>query len=175
VASYLTERFPYLRKFEVQSIHPGVHIEPYGRSSTHDPRVVTITARLSENKGHDILLLAAAKLKKEGFRFQCRIVGSGSEEQVLREFCEVSDLNDTVIFTGFTTDVPSQLAQADIYAFPALKEGLGISLQEAMGAGLPCIAKRGSGPDENGRKNDRTCSFLKMMTEPSCTASSNDS
>lgn len=148
VASYLAERFPWLLEFDVQSIHPGVHIGPYGRSSVHAPRVITITARLSENKGHDILLMAAAKLKKEGFSFQCRIVGSGSLEQKLRQFCTANDLDDAVIFTGFTTDVLSQLTQSDIYAFPAIKEGLGISLQEAMASGLPCIAKRGSGPDE---------------------------
>ena len=148
VASYLTERFPYLLQFDVQSIHPGVHIEPYQRTALHTPRVITITARLSQNKGHDILIQAAAKLKKEGFRFQCRIVGSGRNEQSLRNICKANDLEDVVIFTGFTTDVPSQLAQADIYAFPAVKEGLGISLQEAMASGLPCIAKRGSGPEE---------------------------
>ena len=149
VASYLTGHFPWLLQFEVKSIHPGVPIESrYQRTAIHSPRVITITARLSQNKGHDILLLAVAKLKKEGFRFQCRIVGSGRQEQNLRDLCKANDLEDVVIFTGFTTDVPSQLALSDIYVFPATKEGLGISLQEAMATGLPCIAKRGSGPDE---------------------------
>ena len=40
---------------------------------------------------------------------------------------------------GTTTDVPSVLVKADIFAFPSAYEGFGLSLGEAMSMGLPAI------------------------------------
>ena len=49
------------------------------------------------------------------------------------------DLTSRVYFKGITTDVPSVLLQADIFAFPSAGEGFGLSLGEAMSIGLPAI------------------------------------
>ena len=43
---------------------------------------------------------------------------------------------------GFRTDVSEILRACDCFVFPSFREGLSVSLMEAMAAGLPCIASR---------------------------------
>ena len=37
-------------------------------------------------------------------------------------------------------DIPELLEMSDVFVLPSLREGLNVSLMEAMAAGLPCIA-----------------------------------
>ena len=43
---------------------------------------------------------------------------------------------------GFRTDVSEILRACDCFVFPSFREGLSVSLMEAMATGLPCIASR---------------------------------
>ncbi len=42
-------------------------------------------------------------------------------------------------FLGFTRDIPGFLQSLDVFVSPSLREGLSISLLEAMAAGLPIV------------------------------------
>jgi glycosyltransferase involved in cell wall biosynthesis len=44
-----------------------------------------------------------------------------------------------VRFLGRREDVPALMSAADIFVFPSLFEGLGVSLLEACACGLPCV------------------------------------
>lgn len=144
----LLTKLPELAHSVMKVILPGVVISASKRDCVHSPRVITMTSRLSNNKGHAELFYALEKLKNNGFDFQCRIIGKGTDEQKLKRLCTSKGLDERVTFTGFVTNIPEQLAESDIYVFPSINEGLGIALQEAMASGLPCIAKLGSGPEE---------------------------
>jgi len=54
---------------------------------------------------------------------------------------EATDLGiaDSVRLIGVRPDIPRLLAAADIFVFPSLYEGLGVSLLQAMGSGLACV------------------------------------
>lgn len=41
---------------------------------------------------------------------------------------------------GFRDDVAELMGASDIYCLPSLREGLNVSLMEAMASGLPCLA-----------------------------------
>ena len=43
---------------------------------------------------------------------------------------------------GYRTDVAELYAMADIFVFPSLREGLSVSLMEAMSSGLPCVVSK---------------------------------
>ena len=69
-------------------------------------------------------------------------------ETELREFVGQHLLRDTVTFAGRQSDVLPWLQAADAFVLPSQREGLSISLLEAMAAGLPAVGTRTSGTSE---------------------------
>jgi glycosyltransferase involved in cell wall biosynthesis len=64
----------------------------------------------------------------------------GHATDQLEERVDVDDLRGRVHLLGQRDDVPDILAAADVFVFPSLYEGLGGSVIEAMGLGLPIVA-----------------------------------
>lgn len=67
------------------------------------------------------------------------LIGDGDEEQSIKEKVEKMGLDDKVIFLGSKGDVEKYYQAMDIYVFPSLFEGLGMTIIEAETAGLPCF------------------------------------
>jgi len=61
-------------------------------------------------------------------------------KELLRREVEAAGLTDRVVFLGFRDDVPKILRAMDIFVLPSYREGLPVSVMEAMAAGLPVIA-----------------------------------
>jgi glycosyltransferase involved in cell wall biosynthesis len=106
-----------------------------------EKRLVCI-ARLSEQKGHFLLLQAAAKLKAEGLAFQLVLVGDGPlraeiEAQVLR-----LGVDDVIRLTGTMAqeDVRSEILRAKAMVLPSFAEGLPVVLMESLALKRPVIA-----------------------------------
>ena len=96
-------------------------------------------------KGQRLILEAARKLQVSDPDILFWLIGSGSDEQDLRNAAR--DLAN-VIFVGWTDRVADYYAAMDIFIFPSRKEGLGSSLLEAMSFSLPIIGTRVGGiPD----------------------------
>ena len=51
-------------------------------------------------------------------------------------------MTNAISLLGRRTDVPTLLRAADVFVFPSLFEGMGVTLLEAMAAGLPCVTIR---------------------------------
>jgi len=49
------------------------------------------------------------------------------------------DLNQSVHFLGYRTDVNDIYSCVDVFAFMSFQEGLPVALMEAMASGVPCI------------------------------------
>ena len=100
-----------------------------------DVPTVLYIGRLVPEKRVDNLLKAWETLHAECPRAQLIIVGTGTEEQSLREAA-----GEGVTFAGRVDDVPAWLQVGDVFVLPSISEGLSNSLLEAMAAGLPIIA-----------------------------------
>ena len=78
------------------------------------------------------------------------IVGSGSEEQNLRDFCAKHQIDD-VIFAGRckNSDVPEYLAISDVFVIPTLEDNWSLVVPEAMSCGKPilCSCYNGCHPE----------------------------
>jgi glycosyltransferase involved in cell wall biosynthesis len=116
----------------------------------HDAFVIAFTGRLLRGKGLEDLLAAFARLAPELPAAHLVIVGSGtgqalSVEESLRETVAREGLDARVTFTGRLEDVAEPLRAADVFAFPSVYEGLGISLVEAAATGLPAVGARAGG------------------------------
>lgn len=90
-------------------------------------------------------LLEAYLSLKQREPLDCKLVLAGKEGWLASEFRQmVSDfgLKEDVIFTGYVPpqELNSLLRKAEVFIFPSLCEGFGMSVIEAMAAGLPVIA-----------------------------------
>jgi glycosyltransferase involved in cell wall biosynthesis len=106
----------------------------------HDDLLILSMARLAADKGLEYLIEAAAMLPRTGRRFQIVIAGDGPARDRLEQLAGNLNVTDRVRFLGFRQDVGDLLAASDLVVLPSLREGLSISLLEAMAAGKPIIA-----------------------------------
>lgn len=102
--------------------------------------IIGSVGRLSPEKGHAHLLLAAHRILRERPRAAFVLVGGGVQEPALRSQAAALGIADRVVFAGFRSDVPQVLAQADVFVLPSLAEGLPMALLEAMAVGVPVVA-----------------------------------
>jgi glycosyltransferase involved in cell wall biosynthesis/ribosomal protein S18 acetylase RimI-like enzyme len=97
-------------------------------------------ARLAPDKGLANLIEAAAILRPGERKFHVVIAGDGPGRAQLERLVRKLGLSDLVTFLGFRQDVDQLLTAADLVVLPSLREGLSISLLEAMAAAKPIIA-----------------------------------
>ena len=104
--------------------------------------VVTVIARLSDEKGHKYLFKALHELTSDfsGLKLKILVSGSGPLREELEALAEELGINDRVIFTGFHPDINEIYTVSDIIVQPSLSESLPISLLEGMAFGKPAIA-----------------------------------
>jgi glycosyltransferase EpsD len=73
------------------------------------------------------------------------IIGDGTERKALQEKINHLDLAHRISLVGIQDNVEEFLWNADLYVHSALTEGFGLTLLEAMAAGLPVITIDGGG------------------------------
>ncbi len=110
--------------------------------------VIVCAARLSERKRIDVLLRGLAQLPDDVPPWTCVILGLGDREAELKSLASRLGVGRAVRFVGFVSDVRPFMGAADVCVSTSEREGLGLTLLEAMACGLPCIATNISGHDE---------------------------
>ena len=111
-----------------------------GIKSTWDEKTILAIGRYTKQKGFDLLVEAASKLKNEFPDWTFCVVGSGEEEQKLRNLIKQYNLNGYVNLLPSTTDVISLYKTASIYCMSSRWEGLPMVLIEAQSCGLPIVS-----------------------------------
>jgi glycosyltransferase involved in cell wall biosynthesis len=102
--------------------------------------IVLAVGRHEAQKGHRYLVEAMPSIIAQVPSAVLVIAGQpGSATAGLEQTVAELGLAARVRLLGRRTDVPRLLAAADVFAFPSLFEGLGVSLLQAMGRGLPCV------------------------------------
>ncbi len=110
--------------------------------------VIGIVSKLWEGKGHKLLIDAFARVQKRHENLKLVIVGEGYLEDELKRYVKRLKIEDSVIFTGFQSDVANSLACIDIAVLPSFFEGMGRVILEAMAMEKPVIASNVGGiPD----------------------------
>jgi glycosyltransferase involved in cell wall biosynthesis len=106
------------------------------------------TARLSAEKGIDVLLLAMSKIIQSYPVCKCIVIGEGPLREELMARVKSLGLGRHVFLEGFQTDVRCYLTAADIFVLTSYVEGLPYSVLEAMASGLPCVVTNVGGNGE---------------------------
>ena len=102
-------------------------------------KIILSIGRLVRQKNHATLLRSYAKVKKNYPDWELHIYGEGPLREELAELCDELGLSFKNIFKGIRQDIETVYQAADIFAFPSLFEGFGLTLVEAMAFGLPSV------------------------------------
>lgn len=100
-----------------------------------DDIVLLSVGELNQNKNHEVIVRAISELNND--RIHYFIAGQGAKEKELVELA--TKLNVNLHLLGYRTDIAELYNMADIFVFPSIREGLSVSLMEAMASGLPCV------------------------------------
>jgi glycosyltransferase involved in cell wall biosynthesis len=111
-------------------------------TTARDP-IVLVVQRLEAEKRTEVALRAWSLIPDRG-DWRLRIAGSGAQLSELVRLADDLGITGSVDFLGFQTDVDSLYRRASIFLAPTPREGLGLSVIEAMAHGLPIVAA-GSG------------------------------
>ena len=142
---------PSLRRYTAEAVTPHTPVyfvrnpvrdlgEPAAGSARNGQFHFLNVARLSYQKGQDILLKALAIARPDLPPVNLTLVGSGPAEAALRRQCSELGLDDIVTITGYTSDLAVHFRSADCFVLPSRWEGFGVVLIEAMQFGLPLLA-----------------------------------
>ena len=103
-----------------------------------DGKIIISVGRLSAQKNHRFIISALPRLSD----FHYVLVGVGELKSELAATAESLGVSDRVHFMGEIerAKIPDVLASADVFAFPSKYEAFGLSVVEAMDAGLPVVA-----------------------------------
>lgn len=112
--------------------------------------VLGTVANLFARKGYEVMLRALPMIVQASPQTQYLIVGTGDADYEMRLRAMVKDagLEACVHFAGFQESVFACLAAMDLYAHPALMEGFGIAVLEAMAMKKPVVATTTGGLPE---------------------------
>jgi glycosyltransferase involved in cell wall biosynthesis len=119
---------------------------------TATPLILSV-GRFCEKKGFAYLIDACHRLKQNGRRFACHIVGFGPLEKQMEDLIESLELQDSVFLVGKMTQdklIP-EYRRADLFVLPCLvtddgdRDGIPNVLVEAMAMRIPVVSTPISG------------------------------
>jgi glycosyltransferase involved in cell wall biosynthesis len=113
-----------------------------------DDFVLVCTARLSAEKGIDILVSAMGRIIQKDQSCKCIVIGEGALREALSAQAKSLGADGHVFLEGFQADVRPYLSAADAFVLTSHIEGLPFSVLEAMSCGLPCVVTRVGGNAE---------------------------
>ncbi|MGE5178760.1 MAG: glycosyltransferase [Bacteroidota bacterium] len=97
--------------------------------------------RLEPIKGVDFVIHSVARLRARGVSCRLRVIGDGTERQVLEQLAKRLGVDSDVLFTGTLgeLDVQHALAESDVFVSGSHQEGFSLALLEALAQGLPAV------------------------------------
>lgn len=102
--------------------------------------VVSFVARFIHDKNPLPLIRAFKKVQQSYPEMYMLMVGDGPARAEAVRLADELAVSNHIFFPGFRSDVPAILAASDIFCLPSIKEGLPVSLIEAMAMGNAAVA-----------------------------------
>ncbi len=123
----------------------GINLKYYKNEVSHnrvdygfsqDDIIIVMVAAFRKEKNHADLLYALSKLEK---KYKLVLVGDGDERETIESLIKKLNLENRVLLTGITTDVPKFVKMANIGVLSSHWEGFGLSAIEVTACEKPII------------------------------------
>jgi len=118
------------------------------RFSSPLSRIIGAAGRLSPEKGFDVLVAAAAKVRQEHPDIGFILFGDGACRGALQRQIDALGLSEAFLLEGFRSDLDALLPHLDLVVLPSYTEGLPNVVLEACAAGVPVVATAVGGTPE---------------------------
>jgi glycosyltransferase involved in cell wall biosynthesis len=148
-------------KYPVTLLHNAINVKRFQKplqlsqltsNSSHFPNHPSLSTlniinvgSFNENKNQKFLLDIIIELNKLNQRVNCYFLGEGPLKQIVELRALELNISDQCQFLGNVENVEVVLWNSDVYVHTALREALGLTLLEAMAAGLPVVTFNGGG------------------------------
>jgi glycosyltransferase involved in cell wall biosynthesis len=148
------------RPAEVELLPSGFRATPAILSKTERARlrwergvseknlVVCNVSRFYPEKAHALMLHCWKKVIGQCPEARLWLYGVGPLEKKLLQLRKALDLEQTVSFRGFNSDITAELELCDIQLHPSYNEGIPLAICSGMAAGLPIVASNVGGIPE---------------------------
>lgn len=123
---------------------PEVERPPIGRIR----RAIHVARLIYPTKDQKTLMRAVRLVADREPTFVLDVVGDGPHRADIELLCDELQLREHVRFLGYRRDVHELLGEAEFFVLSSVKEGLSLTLLEAMATGLPIVATRVGGNGE---------------------------
>jgi glycosyltransferase involved in cell wall biosynthesis len=138
-------------------VKAGIDVERFKRKSNYKAdNIILYVGRLVRFKGLEYLLHAAKILDQYNIKFKVMLVGEGPLENELKDLAARLNVQHLIEFKGFVSDdeLPSIYENSQIFVHPSVelsdgrRDGIPVSLMEAMSMELPVVSTYCSGIPE---------------------------
>lgn len=144
--AFLERQYPKLRS-KFCRVYNGIATDSFRTSTFASARPLILSVgRYIEKKGFSYLVAACANLGDRSY--ECQIIGTGPDEEALRQQVVDFGLEGKVFITGPRTEgeIRGLLAQSSIFALPCIEgadgsmDNLPTVIMEAMAASVPVVS-----------------------------------
>lgn len=129
---------------KVKVVHCGLDTEFHNINipPISDTKRLVCVGRLCEQKGQLLLIEAAAKLAREGNKFELILAGDGPMRQELERLVTLYKIESHVKITGWISSdqVRDELLRARALVLPSFAEGLPVVIMESMALKRPVLS-----------------------------------
>lgn len=109
-----------------------------------DAKLLLSVGELNKNKNHETVIKALGRLvaEKPSIQFYYVVAGEGLQKEHLLDLAKELNISDRVKLLGYRKDVIDLYKVSDVFIHPSFREGLPVSVMEAIASGLPVIASK---------------------------------
>ena len=135
---------------KIEIIYNGIDIDSYLfnlntrnrirlKENCKDKVIIGHVGRFTYSKNHIFIIQIFNELLKINPNYELWLIGDGQLRKEIENIAYKYNIESKIHFFGKRTDINELLQAIDIFIFPSIYEGLGISLIEAQISGLFCI------------------------------------
>lgn len=125
-----------IKKFKY---NPEIRKEYRDKYNMHGKKIIGHIGHFTYTKNHDFLLDVFKELYNRDSKYRLLLIGEGHLKYDIEKKVSNLGLDDVVLFTGKSLEVPQLMQAMDMIVMPSHYEGLPLTLVEAQSACLPCF------------------------------------